>query len=60
MQFYKRSHWRFATGGIQFTALLIHSYGIRKCGLGVAQLLIEIQWHQGCNVIGYYGTRDPS
>ncbi len=22
--------------------------------------LSEIQWHQGCNVIGYERTRDPS
>ncbi len=49
----------FATGAIQFTALTIHSYGIRKRRLSVAQLT-EIQWHQGCNVIGYYGTCDPS
>ncbi len=26
--FYKRSHWVFATGVIQFTALLINSYGL--------------------------------
>ncbi len=36
-----RSHWLFATGGIQFTALLIHSYGIRKRRLSVAQLWLK-------------------
>lgn len=41
IQFYKRSHWLFATGGIQFTALLIHSYGIRKQRLSVAQLWLK-------------------
>ncbi len=39
--FYKRSHWLFSTGGIQFTALLIHSYGIRKQRLSVAQLWLK-------------------
>ncbi len=36
-----------------FKALLIHSYGIRKRRLSVAQLEAEIRWRQGCNVIGY-------
>ncbi len=36
--FYKRSRWLFVTGGIQLTALLIHSYGIRKRRLSVVQL----------------------
>ncbi len=37
MLFYK-SHCLFATGGIQLMALLIHSYGIRKRPIIVAQL----------------------
>ncbi len=37
--FYKRSHWLFVTGGIQFTALLIRSYGIRKWRLSEIQRL---------------------
>ncbi len=41
MPFYKRSHWLFATGGIQFMALLIHSYGIRKWRLSVTQLWLK-------------------
>ncbi len=41
MAFYKRSHLLFATGGIQLTALLIHSYGIRKRRLSVAQLWLK-------------------
>ncbi len=47
--YYIWSHWLFATGGIQLMALLIHSYGIRERRLR----LTEIQWCQGCNVIGY-------
>ncbi len=42
MLFYKRSHRLFATGGIQFTALLIHSYGIRKRRLSVVQLWLKL------------------
>ncbi len=38
MLFYKRSHGLLATGGIQLAALLIHSYGIRKRPMIVAQL----------------------
>ncbi len=41
MPFYKRSHWLFATGGIQLTALFIHSYGIRKWWLSVVQLWLK-------------------
>ncbi len=41
MLFYKRSHWLFVTGGIQFTALLIHSYGIRKWPLSFTQLWLN-------------------
>ncbi len=41
MRFYKRSHWLFATGGIQFTVLLINSYGVRKQPMIVAQLWIK-------------------
>ncbi len=41
MLFNKRSHWLFVTGGIRLTALLIHSYGIRKRQLSVAQLWLK-------------------
>ncbi len=41
MLFYKRSHWLFATGGIQFTALIIHSYGIHKRQLSLVQLWLK-------------------
>ncbi len=36
----------FRTGGIQFTALPIHSYGIRKRQLQVAQLLTASMWYE--------------
>lgn len=42
----------FASGRIQFTALLIDFYGIRKPWLIAVQLSLEIQWCQDCKVIG--------
>ncbi len=36
-----KSHWLFATGGIQFMALLIHSFSIRKRPMIVAQLWLK-------------------
>jgi len=40
-------------------ALLIHLYEICK-QIDCRTTLNEIQRCQGCNVIGYQGTRDPS
>ncbi len=56
MLFYERSHRLFATGGIQGW-LLIHSYGIRKRQLSVAQLCLKfndvqaVMWLVKSNVI---------